>query len=130
VDNYFNLPDAAAQNSLELHGTQGSIIAQGTIGQDPTGRMFSIIQPHETGYSADQVRDVDVKREDYKLEGIGLYGQMISAFTDCILQDREPPVTLADGRHSVRVVEAIYQAVKERRVVRLDDEPAEREEAD
>ena len=120
VDNYFNLPDAAAQNSLELHGTKGSIIGQGTIGQDPTGRMFSILQPQETGYNADQMRDVEVSREEYHLQGVSLYGQMINAFNECILQDKAPPVTLEDGRHSVKVVDAIYKAVREKRVVPIE----------
>ena len=44
---------------------------------------------------------------------------MISLFTDCILQDRQPPTSLANGRHSVQVVKAIYQAVRERRVVEV-----------
>jgi predicted dehydrogenase len=117
IDNYFNIPDAAAQNALELFGTKGSIIARGTVGQDPTGQMFSILQAQETGYNANQVRDTQVNRQDYKLEGIGIYGQMITLFTDCILQDRQPPASLANGRHSVKVVDAIYQAVRERRVV-------------
>jgi len=119
VDNYFNLPDAAAQNRLELHGTKGSIIGQGTIGQDPTGKMFSIVQAQETGYNADQVRNEEVDRQDYALEGIGLYGQMINVFSKCIIEDKEPPVTLEDGRHSVAVVDAIYQAVKEQKVVKV-----------
>lgn len=119
VDNYFNLPDAAAQNALELHGTKGSILATGTIGQDPTGKMFSILQPEETGYDPNQVRDVPVNREEYKLEGIGIYGQMVDIFSRCILEDKEPPITLEDGRHSVKVVLAIYQAVKEKRVVQV-----------
>ena len=55
----------------------------------------------------------------YKLEGIGIYGQMITLFTDCILQDRPPPTSLANGRHSVQVVNAIYQAARERRVVEV-----------
>jgi predicted dehydrogenase len=119
IDNYFNIPDAAAQNALELFGTRGSIIAQGTIGQDPTGHMFSILQTQETGYDASQVRDTEANRQEYKLEGIGIYGQMITLFTDCILQDRQPPTSLANGRHSVQVVNAIYQAVRERRVVEV-----------
>ncbi len=121
VDNYFNLPDAAAQNTLELHGTKGSIIGQGTIGQDPTGKMFSIIQPQETGYDANQVRDIEVDRQEYKMEGIGLYGQMIDIFSKCIIKDKEPPVTLQEGRHSVKVVNAIYKAVKEKRVIKVED---------
>jgi predicted dehydrogenase len=117
IDNYFNIPDAAAQNALELFGAKGSIIARGTIGQDPTGQMFSILQAQETGYDAAQVRDTQASHQEYKLEGIGIYGQMITLFTDCILQDRQPPASLANGRHSVKVVDAIYQAVRERRVV-------------
>ena len=119
IDNYFNIPDAAAQNALELFGTKGSIIARGTIGQDPTGQMFSILQAQETGYDANQVRDTQANRQEYKLEGIGIYGQMITLFTDCILQDQPPPTSLADGRHSVKVVNAIYQAVRDRRVVEV-----------
>ncbi len=121
VDNYFNLPDAAAQNSLELHGTKGSIIGRGTIGQDPTGNMFSILQEQETGYNANQVRNVEAARQEYRLEGVGLYGQMIDAFSRCILEDAEPPVGLKDGRHSVAVTLAVYKAAKDRRVVRLDE---------
>lgn len=117
VDNYFNLPDAAAQNALEIHGTKGSVIGQGTIGQDPTGRMFSILQEQETGYDANQVRDVEVNRQEYDLEGVGIYGRMMDAFSRCIQEDTEPPITLEDGRRSVRVVEAIYRTAKEGRVV-------------
>src|SRR5262249_9576040 len=57
IDNYFNLPNAAAQNALELHNSKGSILATGTIGQDPTGEMFSILQPATMSYQADQVHD-------------------------------------------------------------------------
>jgi len=120
IDNYFNVPDAAAQNALELFGTKGSIIAHGTIGQDPTGNMFSILQPEELGYSANQERNVQVDRQEYHFEGIGLYGQMITLFTECILQNTEPPASLTSGRHSVKVVDAIYRAVRERRVVAVD----------
>jgi predicted dehydrogenase len=119
VDNYFNLPDAAAQNALEIHGTKGSVVGQGTIGQDPTGRMFSVLQEQETGYDANQVRDVEVDRQEYDLKGVGIYGQMIDTFSRCIREDAGPPITLEDGRHSVRLVDAIYRAVKEGRKVEI-----------
>ena len=121
VDNYFDLPDAAAQNTLELHGTKGSIVGRGTIGQDPTGSMYSILQAHETSYDANQVRNTEVQRQDYNLEAAGLYGQMISNFSQCIMEDRQPPIGLADGRHSVAVTLAVYKAVRERRVVSVDE---------
>jgi predicted dehydrogenase len=120
VDNYFNLPDAAAQNTLEMHGTKGSILGQGTIGQDPTGRLVSICQQEETGYSADQVRTESARKKQYRLKGLGIYGQMIEVFSRCILEDKEPPISLADGRHSVKVVNAIYEATRERRTVTIE----------
>jgi predicted dehydrogenase len=78
----------------------------------------------QAGYDAGQVRDVEVARQEYRLEGVGLYGQMITVFSDCIRQDTEPPVTLQDGRHSVKVVDAIHKAVRERRVIRVEDPPS------
>ena len=117
VDNYFNVPDASAQNMLELQGTLGAIFGRGTVGQDPTGSMFSILQQSETGYDANQVRNVESTREEYHLTGIGLYGQMIEAFSRCIEEGREPPVTIEDGRHSVALVEAIYKSTATGRVV-------------
>ena len=120
VDNYFNLPDAAAQNSLEIHGTKGSLIGRGTIGQDPTGQMLTIF--HEQGaYDANQVRDTEPEREEYQLTGKGIYGSLVSAFADAILNDREPDISFEDGVHSVKVVQAIYKSAAEGRVVRLDE---------
>jgi predicted dehydrogenase len=121
IDNYFNLPDAAAQNALELHGTRGSLLATGTLGQDPTGKMFTILQAHETSYDPNQVRDVSAARDEYHFQGIGLYGQMMAMFADCILENKTPPICLEDGRHSVRVVETIYRAVHEKRVLSVPD---------
>jgi predicted dehydrogenase len=44
---------------------------------------------------------------------------MINTFSRCILDGKEPHVTLKDGLHSVKVVNAVYKAVKERRVVKV-----------
>ena len=82
--------------------------------------MFSILQTQETGYDANQVRGTQADRQEYHLEGIGIYGQMITLFTDCILQDQEPPSSLVAGRHSVQVVDAIYKAIRTRRVVKVE----------
>jgi len=39
VDTHFCVPDAASKNMLELYGSKGSIISQGTIGQTDCGEM-------------------------------------------------------------------------------------------
>lgn len=117
VDNYFNIPDAAAQNTLELHGTAGSILAQGTIGQEPSGRMHSILQSQARNYDASQSREPTATHQDYDLPRVGIYGQMVEAFCRCIREKTRPEVNLEDGRHSVKLVQAIYRAAKEGRVV-------------
>jgi glucose-fructose oxidoreductase len=81
--------------------------------------MFSILQQKETGYDANQVRNVESTREEYTLKGIGLYGQMIEKLSRCIEEGKEPPVTVEDGRHSVALVEAIYRSAKTGRVVKV-----------
>jgi hypothetical protein len=47
------------------------------------------------------------------------YAQPITLLTDCALRDRRPPTSLADGRHSVNVVNPVYRAIRERRVVEV-----------
>jgi hypothetical protein len=42
---------------------------------------------------------------------------MISQFSQCLLDRRPPPISLDDGRHSVALVHAIYQAGRDRRVI-------------
>ena len=121
VDNYFNLPDAAAQNSLELHGTKGSILCNGTIGQDAGGKMFSILQSHETGYDPNQVRDNQVDRQEYNLEGDGVFGQIIKQFSKCIIENLDSPIGIEAGRHSVKLINSIYKAVRKKRVVRVEN---------
>lgn len=120
VDSYFNLPDAAAQNTLEVHGTGGSLLAQGTIGQEPTGRMNGIFH-RQDAYEAGQRRDAAPRREEFQLEGRGIYGQMISQFSQSLLDGQAPPVTVEDGKHSVALIEAIYRAGRERRVVTVEN---------
>ena len=119
IDNYFNIPDAAAVNALELFGTNGSIIARGTIGQDPTGDMTSTLQAKQAAYNANQVRNTQVDRQEHHLEGIGLYGQMITIFSDCILNGTKPQASFKSGKHSMKVVESIYKAISEKRVVEV-----------
>ena len=119
VDTYFNLPDAAAQNTLELHGSGGSLIAQGTIGQEPEGRMFGVF--HQQGdYQANQNRSAEPQREDFRLQSGGIYGQMLAEFSQSLIDHKPAAITLADGRHAIALVEAIYRAGRERRVIAVE----------
>jgi len=121
VDNYFNVPDEAAKNFLEIYGTRGSLLASGTIGQDPSGNMTSILVKQERGYAANQVRDADTGAvtEQYQLEPQWTYGTMVRLFAQALEEGSEPPVGAEVGRHNLEVVLAAYESVRAGRVVRL-----------
>jgi predicted dehydrogenase len=120
VDNYFNVPDQAAKNFLEVYGTQGSILASGTIGQDPTGTFTTNLVPAGLGYSANQVRDTSgFRSESHQYEGIAMYGTMVRLFSEAIEKDGEPPVPAAVGYHNLKVIVAIYESARGGKPVRI-----------
>jgi predicted dehydrogenase len=114
VDNYFNVPDEAAKNFLEVVGTKGGIFAAGTIGQDPGGTMTSILVPEERGYQATQIRDEVQGAEvtKYELEPQLTYGTLFRLFAEAVVQGKEPPVPAGVGYRNLQVILAAYQAVR------------------
>lgn len=119
VDNYFNVPDEAAKNFLEIYGTKGSLLASGTIGQDPGGTMTSTLLPAEKGYSAQQAREPPVPVHTYTLQPQPTYGTVVRVFAEAIEQDKEPAATGEDGYRNLKVVLAAYEAARTGRVVSI-----------
>jgi predicted dehydrogenase len=121
VDNYFNIPDEAAKNFLEVYGTRGAIHASGTIGQDPSGNMTSTLVAEERGYAATQQRDAGAQAlvEKYELEPQWTYGTIVRLFADAVEQDKEPPVPAEVGYHNLAIILAAYEAVRSGKAVRL-----------
>jgi predicted dehydrogenase len=122
VDNYWNIEDGTAQNFLEIYGTKGSILAEGTIGQNPTGKMTSYLIEKERGYDAQQARDkeVGVRVESYHLKPQPTYGTLVNLFADAIENDKEPFVTAEEGYRNLKVVLAAYEAARTGKVVRIE----------
>ena len=56
VDNCFSLPDTSSKNQLEVYGTKGSVLAEGTIGQAPGGEVYAYLAKEGKGYEAEQAR--------------------------------------------------------------------------
>lgn len=118
VDAFFCMPDAASQNRLELYGSLGSILAQGTIGQGAQGEMTAFIEKGRGGYDAQQAR----------IAGGGLlispppvnpYRAEIEEFSQAILENREPSNSAQLGVQSQRVLGACYESARTGRVVEL-----------
>lgn len=119
VDNLFNVPDAAARNALEVHGSKGSVVSFGTIGQDSTGSLTAVLEKGDRAYDASQVRDAAVPQEIITPMVVNMYQAHIEAFCAAIESDTEPPITGEDGLWSHRVIEACYQAASTGKTARL-----------
>jgi len=119
VDNCFNIPDKASQNRLEIYGAQGSILAEGSIGQEPTGKGFLYYYPQEE-YESKQKRIVEeagAKEIGYEL--VKMYAAEIDHFSECIIEDKEPEISGELGLWNMKIISACYESAKTKKVVKV-----------
>lgn len=119
IENYFNIPDAVSQNRLEIYGTKGSIICNGTLGQNSSGKMIVTIQD-QCDYNAQQNATTVAATVIENLDSGGIYGEMVSAFAKkCIRNNSMPPIISWSGIHSVAVTETVYMACEKNRTMEI-----------
>ena len=121
VDTFFNVPDSAGQDRLELYGNKGSIQAQGTIGQLPGGEMVAYLSPAAKEYDAQQDKtSLDVRRRKIQAKPYNTYTAEIEALSNCILKDRPVQVNaLEDSIIVLKVIEAAYRSAKSGKVEKV-----------
>jgi len=115
VDACFCVPDEASKNRLELHGSMGSILAEGTIGQGGQGRMTAYFQEAGGGYDAQQARGASAGLEITPAP-VNTYRAEIEEFSAAILERRPCLITGEDGLHSQKVLAACYESARTGRV--------------
>lgn len=116
VDSNFNIPDAAARCRLEIYGTKGSMLAEGTIGQVEGGRLEVVLSDDSLGYDAKQSR-VDVEPVEIKVEFGNLYTKEIESFSTTVLEGGVPEVPVEDALQVQKVVESAYKSSSEGRFI-------------
>ena len=117
VDNNFNVPDVASQNVLEIYGTQGSILCQGTIGQAPGGKVTAYLTQSPGGYDPKQNRTVETTPQILKVKQVDMYTAEIEDFADAILKHRLPLNHGDEAFKTQKVLMAVYQSAKSKKVV-------------
>ena len=124
VDSYFCIPDNASRNVLEIYGSRGSILAEGTVGQNAQGRMTAYLADAAAGYDAAQVRQdgggtviAPVPVNPYKAE--------IEEFSQAILEKRAPENSARLGLRSQVVLAACYRSARSGRRIRIPAEQGE-----
>ena len=118
VDSFFSIPDNSSRNLLEVYGSAGSVLAEGTIGQGPAGTARAFIEKEMKGYEAEQKRSQS-GGVDLKFPLINIYQAEIEEFADAILENRKPVVSGEDGFWSQKLVLAAYESARTGKVIKV-----------
>ncbi len=115
VDVAFNIPDDATVCKLEIYGTGGSAVIDGSLSQEESGQGLLILTDSTKGYDAGQNRR---KAESSKLLPVAgnLYTKEVSAFADAVINDSEIPVSSFEAIAAQRIIEAAYNSASARTV--------------
>lgn len=103
------------QQRIELHGTEGTIVLEGT--EDTWIRHWETFRG---GKREVEARALDHAGAEAVLHAGGeAHRRQISDFVDAIAKDREPAVNGEEGRRSLAVVQGVYASARAGREIRL-----------
>lgn len=117
VDTFFCIPDAASRNRLELYGSRGSILCEGTIGQDADGDSVAFLEDTK-GYDARQSRTAAGGIRLSPKE-VNTYRAEIEAFSEALLAGRSAQASAAGGLRSQVILAACYESARRGQEIRL-----------
>ena len=109
VDTFFCVADHASKNRLELYGSTGGILAEGTIGQGAAGEMTA----HLKDGSAKKIAPIPVN----------LYRAEIEDFSRALLDGGDTTASAEAGLHNQRLLAACYESAKTGREISMTARP-------
>ena len=118
VDTFFCIPDNSSKNVLELYGSKGSILANGTIGQGDAGEMVAFLEGQETDYDAQQAR-TEAGGEVISPEPKNTYQAEVEEIGRAILENDQPYNSAELGLESQKVLAACYESAKTGKAVEV-----------
>ncbi len=110
VDCFFCIPDEASRTRLEVYGSQGALLSEGTIGQSTGGKLEGIFAAGDQGYDAAQDKDVTRKFERIPFPKVNPYTAECEYFAQCILDRRAPKIN--DGKNALTILRIVEQALQ------------------
>jgi predicted dehydrogenase len=114
----YNVPDDAAQNSLEIRGTRGVVTADHTIGQGAGGNMTAYLYDQGV-YAAAQERDKVNGVQPIWVQPVNPYRAEVEHLAECIHSGQEPLNNGEHALHNLRLCLAAYEAARTGRTVEL-----------
>jgi len=120
VDCFFCIPDEASRTRLEIYGSAGAVLAEGTIGQGSGVKVVAMLGAGIGGYDAKQSKDVARKFERIAFPKINSYTAECSYFADCVLRHRQPAINdLGNSLRMMTLIENAYASAKTGRTHRV-----------
>ena len=107
IDVNFNIPDACATSRLEIYGTEGSICAEGTLGQEEVGNMSYVYSP-QGSYDAQQSRSV-AQSQTFAAEGANIYQKQFAYFNSLIAEGKTCYDNALTALHIQQLCDRIYE---------------------
>lgn len=118
VDCFFCIPDEASRTRLEIYGSEGAILTEGTIGQSKRGKVEGMLGLGAAGYDAAQDKDVARKFARIPFTAVDPYTAECSYFADCILRGRPPAINNAQGALRIMALtEKAYASYKNKSIL-------------
>jgi len=103
---------------LELYGSRGSILCEGTVSQNPGGKMVGYFIPSEKGYDALRERS-KIEGEEIRVKPVDLFRAEVEDFVEAIKNKRKPVKGAEESLKNQYIIEAAYKSQREERTVKL-----------
>ena len=118
-DSFFNIPDEAAKDLLEIYGTKGSIMAEGTISQIADGKMVAYLSKEEKDYDKNQER-ISIKPTEIKVGLKDMYMAEVEDFVNSVENDITPMNNGEEALKNFKVIRAAYESKKRGKAIRVE----------
>jgi predicted dehydrogenase len=120
VDCFFCIPDEASRTRLEIYGSQGAILTEGTIGQSTGGTMEGIFGLGDAPYDAAQNKDVQRRFQPIPFRRVNPYTAECEYFADCILRGQAPALNGPDNALRILGLTALaYASAQSKRLLNV-----------
>ena len=118
VDTLFCIRDDSSKNRLELYGSNGSILAQGTLGQGAAGEMTAFLEGAGE-YDARQARAAG-SGVVIAPPPVNTYRAEIESFSQALLEGRDTNESAQQGLRSQIILAACYKSARTGKEIKIE----------
>jgi len=118
IDAFYCIPDEASRTRLEVYGSRGAILTEGTIGQSSEGKVARSFRLGDADYDATQAKDVVRQFRPISYPVVNPYTAECQYFAACVLNGSQPQLNdAANALHIMELVEKAYGSARTHQVM-------------